>query len=122
MKKKSSLINSFRYAFSGIFSALKSERNMKIHMVALVLVVVFGFLLRISETEWIVCILCIALVISSEMINTAIEKTVDLATDEIKETAKKAKDIAAGAVLINAIGSAIISAIIFIPKIIELLR
>ena len=122
MKKKSSLINSFRYAFSGIFSALKSERNMKIHMVALVLVVVFGFLLRISETEWIVCILCIALVISSEMINTAIEKTVDLATDEIKETAKKAKDIAAGAVLINAIGSAIIAAIIFIPKIIELLR
>ena len=115
------LINSFKYAFEGIGSSFKSERNMKIHIAILSFVLLFGILLKISVLEWIACIFCFALVISGELFNTAIETTVDLITEEKNEKAKKAKDIAAGAVLVFAIASSIIGILIFLPKFIELL-
>ena len=116
--KKGKLRKSFRYAFEGIFTCIRHERNMKIHCVMAVLVVIGGFVLHISQIEWFICLILFGLVMSLEMVNTAIEATVDLVTQERKPLAKKAKDVAAGAVLISAIMAAIIGCIIFIPKLI----
>ncbi len=120
-KNRIKFLNSFKYAFTGIFSAFKSERNMKIHIIIMCFVILFGFMLKISITEWFICILCFALVISGEMFNTAIEEVVDLITEEENHKAKLAKDIAAGAVLVLAIASLFIGIIIFFPKILVLL-
>lgn len=114
MKK---LLKSFKYAFDGIFTGIKEEQNMKIHIAIMILVIIFGIMLKISKMEWIICIILFGLVISMELINTAIENTVDLVTKEKNEQAKIAKDVAAGAVLVSAIASAIIGLIIFVPKI-----
>ncbi len=120
--KNKKLINSFKYAFTGMWSAYKSERNMKIHIAVAILVILFGIFLQISTYEWIACIVCFAMVIGAEMFNTAIETVVDIAMPKKDERAKKAKDVAAGGVLVFAIGSAIIGSIIFIPKIIDYLN
>ena len=114
MKK---LLKSFKYAIEGVFTGLKEEQNMKIHITIMILVIIFGIMLKISKAEWIICIILIGLVISMELINTAIDNTVDLITKEKNEQAKIAKDVAAGAVLVSAITSAIIGLIIFVPKI-----
>lgn len=117
MKK---LIKSFKYAFEGIFTGIKKEQNMKIHMVIMILVIIFGILFKISKIEWMICIALFGLVISMELINTAIENTVDLITKEKNERAKIAKDVAAGAVLVSAIAAAIIGLMIFVPKILAI--
>ncbi len=114
MKK---VLKSFKYAFDGIFTGIKEEQNMKIHITIMILVIIFGIMLKISKMEWIICIILFGLVISMELINTAIENTVDLVTKEKNEQAKIAKDVAAGAVLVSAIASAIIGLIMFVPKI-----
>ena len=116
-KKRKKLRNSFKYAFEGIQEAWKTEQNLKIHFVIMALVIIAGFIFNISAMEWIVCLLLFAIVISLELINTAIETTVDIAMPEINEKAKYAKDIAAGAVLFSAIISVIVGLIIFLPKI-----
>ncbi len=109
------LIKSFGYAFQGIFTALK-QQNMRIHFASTIIVIVAGLLTGISTFEWLIIILIISLVIGAEMINSAIESVVDLASPEIHPLAKQAKDIAAGAVLIFAITSVVIGLIIFVPK------
>ena len=116
-KKRKKLRNSFKYAFEGIKEAWKTEQNLKIHFIIMFLVIIAGFVFKITAMEWIVCLLLFALVISLELINTAIETTVDIAMPEINEKAKYAKDIAAGAVLFSAIISVIVGLIIFLPKI-----
>ena len=118
MKKR---IRSFVYAGRGIRLVFSSEANMKIHIVVATLVVICGFIFNINTTEWIACLLCIGLVFGAEMINTAIENVVDLASPDYQELAGKAKDIAAGAVLICAIVSVIIGILIFLPKGLQLL-
>lgn len=120
--KNKKIINSFKYAFTGIKSAIKTERNMKIHITIALIVTVLGLIFKLNSFEWIVCFSCFALVIGGEMFNTAIEIVVDLAMPRINENAKRAKDISAGAVLVLAISSAIIGFIIFIPKIILLIK
>lgn len=120
MSKRKKLINSFKYAFSGIASAFKTERNMKIHVLAVVLVTLAGFLFKISKMEWIICIILFGMVISLELANTAIETTVDLAMPERNEKAKLAKDISAGAVLVCAFVSVIVGLMIFVPKIYDM--
>ena len=117
-KKRKKLINSFKYAFNGLAEAWKKEQNIKINVLIMFFVIIVGFLLKISIAEWIVCLILFAMVISLELINTAIEITVDIAMPKINEKAKFAKDISAGAVLFSAIISAIIGIIIFLPKII----
>lgn len=117
MKK---FFRSFKYALEGIFRGIKEEQNMKIHIAIMILVIIFGILLKISKVEWIICIALFGLVISMELINTAIENAVDLITKEKNEQAKIAKDVAAGAVLVSAIASAIIGLIIFVPKVISI--
>lgn len=120
--KNKSLINSFKYACMGIKSAIKSERNMKIHVLATLIVTALGFILGLDPLEWVACIFSIVIVISSEMLNTAIETVVDLVSPNINPLAKKAKDIAAGSVLVMAIGAFLVGLIIFIPKIINILH
>ena len=120
--KSKNILNSFKYAFDGIKTALKTERNMKIHITIMILVIIAGIILKISKIEWIICIILFGFVISLELVNTAIENTVDLITMEKNPKAKIAKDVSAGAVLISAIGSAIIGLIIFLPKIYKLIK
>ncbi|MCD4729244.1 MAG: diacylglycerol kinase family protein [Bacteroidales bacterium] len=109
-------IQSFRYAFRGIGFMFKTQHNSQIHLVAAIIVVVFGFILNVSLIEWCLLIFAIGLVITAELINTSIEYLVDICSPEFNERAGKAKDIAAGAVLVAAIISAIIGLIIFLPK------
>lgn len=118
--KLKKLINSFKYALTGIFTSLKKERNMNIHFAVAILVVILGILVKISKIEWILCIFAITLVISAELFNTAIETIVDMITLEQNEKAKIAKDVSAGAVLVVAIGAAIVGIIIFTPKIVQI--
>ena len=108
-------ILSFKYAISGIFTALKEEPNLKFHFLAAVLVVTAGVLLNISKADWIVILFLIGFVISVELTNTAIEAVVDAFTDQEHPRAKLAKDISAGAVLIAAITSVIVGILIFLP-------
>ena len=110
------IINSFKYALEGIRTSFKSERNMKIHVVIMMLVIIAGIILKISKTEWIICILLFSIVIAGELFNTAIETVVDMIMPEKNEKAKIAKDVSAGAVLVLAIGATIIGLIIFIPN------
>ena len=117
--KDRKIIKSFKYAFEGISCAFQSERNMKIHIFVMLLISIFGIFFKLSTLEWIICIICFALVIGGELFNTAIEITVDLITTEINDKAKKIKDISAGAVLVFAIGSMIVGLIIFVPKIVS---
>ena len=114
--KKNPLYKSFGYAFEGIFAGIRKERNMKIHCAAAVLVVIAGAVLGISTTEWCICFLLFGLIMSLELVNTAVEAVVDLVTEEKKPLAKLAKDTAAGAVLIAAIMAAVTDVIIFLPK------
>jgi diacylglycerol kinase len=113
MKKR---IRSFGYAGRGIRVVFGSEPNMKIHIVIASLVVICGFVFSISIVEWMICLLCIGLVFGMEMMNTAIENVVDLASPNLHPLAGKAKDIAAGAVLICAVVSVITGLLIFVPK------
>lgn len=120
-KKKNPLYKSFGYAFEGIFTGIKKERNMKIHCLAMLCVVVAGVFLKISVTEWCICLILFGIIFSLELVNTAVEAVVDLVTEERKPLAKLAKDTAAGAVLIAAIMAAGVGLIIFVPKILALI-
>jgi len=108
---------SFKYAFNGLKIFIKEEHNAIIHLFIACCVVIAGFLFKISIVEWIAVIFCIALVLALELINSAIEKTIDFISEEKNETFKKIKDLSAGAVLIAAIASAVVGGIIFLPKI-----
>ena len=114
--KSKKIINSFKYAGEGIINSFKTERNMKIHVFIMICVIVLGFFLNINKIEWSICILLFVLVIAGELFNTAIETIVDMITPHKNEKAKLAKDVAAGGVLVLAIGAAIIGLLIFVPK------
>ncbi|MBR3162814.1 MAG: diacylglycerol kinase family protein [Clostridia bacterium] len=120
--KTKKLANSFKYALAGIITSFRKERNMKIHFFIMLLVIICGFLLKISLIEWFICIIWFAVVIGGELFNTAIETTVNIVMPFRNPKAKAAKDISAGAVLILAIGAATSGLIIFIPKIVEYIR
>ncbi len=124
MKKtgKNPLYKSFGYAFEGIFAGIRGERNMKIHCFAAVCVVVAGVLFHISVTEWCICLVLFGLILSLELVNTAIEAVVDFVTEDKKPLAKLAKDTAAGAVLIAAVMAAMAGLLIFVPKLVSLLK
>ena len=119
-KRKNSFLRSFGYAFEGIWACICKERNMKIHCLAVISVTLAGTLFRISASEWRTCLLLFALVLSLELVNTAVEAVVDLVTEEKKPLAKLAKDAAAGAVLVSAMIAAVTGGIIFLPYLLEL--
>jgi diacylglycerol kinase len=115
--KKNPLYKSFGYAFQGIWACIRRERNIKIHLGFMTLVIIAGCVLHISMTEWMICMILFAQVLSLEIVNTAIEACIDLVSPERQPLAKLAKDAAAGAVLISAIFAAIIGLLIFVPKV-----
>lgn len=118
--KKNPLYESFGYAFEGIWTGIRKERNMKIHCLAMVLVTLAGFFFGISAVQWCICLLLFGLIAALELVNTAVEAVVDLVTEERKPLAKIAKDTAAGAVLFAAIMSVIIGCIIFLPYLLKI--
>lgn len=120
--KKNPLYKSFGYAFEGIFTGIRKERNMKIHCLMMGCVVIAGMIFHISVIEWCICLVLFGLILSLELVNTAVEAVVDLVTEEKKPLAKIAKDTAAGAVLIAAIMAAAAGLVIFIPKAWEILN
>lgn len=120
VRGKKRLINSFKYAFDGLKYAFLYEQNLTVHILATIIVIIMGFIFKISVQEWLVLFLIIGLVIATELINTSIEATIDLITDEINPLAKVAKDTAASAVLVFGLTALIVGALIFLPKIIIL--
>lgn len=117
MKRGSnSLFNSFRYAIDGIIYSLKTQRNMRIHFIVAILVLLFSTIFNLSKIELLIIYATITIVIITEMINTAIEVTVDMITKEYHRLAEIAKDVAAGAVLIATINALVVAAFIFFDK------
>ena len=116
-----SLVKSFGHAFEGLLHALRFNQNLRIDFVVALIVIVLSILLHTTTLERLILGLVILLVISSEMINTTIEEMVNLITQEHRREAKIAKDVAAGMVLIAAIGSIIVGVLIFTPYILKLL-
>ncbi len=106
---------SLKHALEGLIYIVTSQPNFQIHLLATLLAVFLGFYLHISRTDWIVITFTICLVLVAETINTAVEAVVDLLTDTFHEKAKLAKDVAAGMVLLTAITSFVIGALIFLP-------
>lgn len=117
MKHYRDLFKGFFYAFRGVFSTVKTERNMRIHITCIIYML--SILLStdwfvLSKGDWCALIFACALVLSGEVVNTAIENTVNMVTKEYNEYAKKAKDAASGAVLINAIFAVIIGLVVLL--------
>lgn len=115
------LVKSFKYALEGINYALNHDQNLVIHFITAIFVIILSFLLDVSPFEQGILGIVIVLVISTEMINTAIEKMVDLITKEHHEEAKIAKDISAGMVLLTALGALVVGVLIFLPHILRVL-
>jgi diacylglycerol kinase len=110
---------SFKYAFNGIWLLLKEEHNARIHLFFALLAIAVGFWLEINRTEWLVLIITMMIVFMAEFFNSAIEAIADKVSTEKHSLIKKAKDIAAGGVLIAAITSILIGIIILGPKLLE---
>lgn len=109
-------IRAFGYAFNGTRLFIRENVHARIHLLAVVLITILGFWVGLNREEWIAVLICFALVLALEAINSAIEYLTDLVSPEYHELAKKTKDVAAAAVLVSAIFSAIIAVIIFVPK------
>lgn len=105
------------YAFAGLKTVWWTERNFRIHLIAMVIVISLGVILQVNQLEWFMLILVIGFVLVAEMFNSAIERIINYIKPDIHPEAKKIKDIAAGAVLITAIVSILVGCMIFIPKI-----
>ncbi len=108
---------SFVNAFHGLRDCILHEKNFRIQYVVAILMIIAGFFFNLDQTEWILILICFAIVLSFEIINSAIEKLCDLVCPDFNLTIKKVKDMAASAVLLSAIISFIIGCIIFLPKI-----
>lgn len=117
-REKFTLLNSFGCAFAGIRSAVLTQRNMKIHVGAAMSAVALGHITQLSALEWLVLGFTITSVIVMELVNTAVEAVVDLVSQEFHPLAKIAKDTAAAAVLITALFSLVVGAVLFVPKLI----
>ena len=119
--KNKHLADSFRYAAEGIWTAFLHERVFTIELLAAIAVAIAGVACHVSRVEGAILAICITLVLSAECLNSALERMVDLVTPEYHPLAKQIKDLAAGAVLITAIGSVIIGLQIFGPRFLALL-
>jgi len=111
-------LKSFGFAFTGLYELVKSEPNARIHLAATICAILAGFSLQISNGEWCIISIAIALVWAAEAFNTVIEKLVDHLFPEYHETARVVKDISAGAVLVCAMAALVCGLIIFLPKLV----
>ena len=126
-KKDSRLYNknfleAWKNAFSGIVYAFKTQRNLRIQLVAGIIVVILGIVLKISSSEWAILSFAVFFVLGSEMMNTALETAVDLTTEEYHIKAKLAKDTAAGAVVLASINAVVVSYFLFADKIVQMFK
>lgn len=117
---KKSFLSSFGYASEGIKYAMTTQRNMKVHGVAALLVIIAAAVLQVSPMRWLFLLLAITLVITAEMFNTALEAVVDLVSLDIRPLAKAAKDTAAGAVLLTAAFAVVVGIVVFYRPLVEL--
>lgn len=115
--KSRNILDSFNYAFEGIIHAFKTQRNMKLHFMAMIAVLLAALVFKLSKTDMLIIFLVIAMVLVAEMFNTAIETVVDLCTQKPHPLAAIAKNVAAGAVLIAAIVAVVVGYLIFFPAI-----
>lgn len=122
IKKIKRLFKSFVYAWHGVQYNFRTQQNFKIHCTAATLAIILAWFLKFSYTEWLILIFTIFAVIVLEAVNTAIEEAVNCATKEMNENAKIAKDSAACAVLIAAFMAVLMGVILYVPKIINLIR
>jgi diacylglycerol kinase len=106
---------SFGYAFTGLATLVRTQPHARIHLLAVAVVTVAGLYTGLSALEWAVLVLCMALVLALEAVNTALEFLTDLVSPDYHPLAGKAKDVAAAAVLIAAIGSVLVAMLIFVP-------
>jgi len=120
MEYNKSLLNSFKYALKGVWHALKYNRNLRIDFLVALIVIFLSVIFHTNSYEKGVLGITILLVICSEMINTSLEEMVNLITQEHRKEAKIAKDVAAGMVLVSAMGSVIVGIFIFAPYISKL--
>lgn len=121
MKKVRSVLKSFQFAYEGLRYCLVTQRNMRIHFLFVVLVTLGGIAFRIRLSEWIALFITFSLVITSEMFNTAVEQVVDLVTEEWNQKAKIAKDVAAGAVMVNAFVAVVVGFLVFFGRVWEVI-
>ena len=115
-------LSSFKYAFKGIIIGAKTERNFKVMLICFVLVITANIIFCVSKMEWAITILCCGAVLAAELTNSAIEKAIDMITDEMHPTAGTAKDMAAGASLIISAASAVVAAIIYLPYLFDFIK
>jgi diacylglycerol kinase len=116
------LARSFGYALQGIIYGIKSSPNMKIHLLAAVLVFLAAGAVKVTRIEWALLSLAVFMVLTAETINTSLERSVDLASPEIHPIAKVSKDVAAGAVLLAALNAVVIGWLVFGPYVIRMMR
>lgn len=122
VEKNHHLIQAMGHAWDGIIDVVTQERNMRYHLLAAVTVIILGFLLNVDRLEWLWLLLAILVVFSAEFLNTVIEAVTDLLGEHHYDVnIKKAKDVAAGGVLITAIFAVLVGLIIFLPKLLKLL-
>ncbi len=117
MIKNGNMIDSFNNAINGIIYAVRTQRNMRIHCLAAILILILSLFYDLQRAELLVLFLTISMVIFAELINTAIEEVVDIIVDEFHPRAKIVKDVAAGAVLVTAFNAVVIGYLIFFDKI-----
>lgn len=114
-------LRGFGHAFRGIAHVVRTQRNARVHLAVAVAVVAAGILFRVSAVEWALLALTMGMVFGAEMINTAVEQAVDLATPAFDRRAKVAKDVSAGAVLITALAAIAVGIAIFGPPLLGLI-
>jgi len=112
---RTSLVESFRYAFAGLWHTLRTQRNARIHLSVAIMVIVIGIALNLNESEWAIISLTIGFVFVAELLNTVIEAVIDLVTEEYHPLAKQAKDVAAAAVLAAAMTAVAVGLLILGP-------
>jgi len=118
--RKFTLKQSFQFAFEGFHYAIQTQRNLRLQLITAIVVLTVSTFLPMQAMEWVIVLLLISLVIVAEILNTAIEKTIDMIEDKFNPTAKTVKDLSAAAVLYISITAAVIGAIIYLPKILAL--
>ncbi len=117
MRRAPTLLDSFNFAFEGIIHVLRTQRNLRIHFAVAVAVLIFALIVNVTKMELIALLISVTFVLIAEMLNTAVEAAIDIATTSFDPMAKLAKDIAAGAVLIAAINAIAVGYIVFSSKV-----
>ena len=121
-ERAKTLLASFGYAGAGLRYVLRTQRNFRIHLAAALIATIAGGLLGLSFTEWATLAILVVMVLAAEMVNTMVEALVDLVTQDYHPLAKVAKDVAAGVVLLTAIGAVVVGGLIFGPKLLAVFR